>query len=166
MKIQNAPQDIATSYSKIIEEGIECLRNNTWQGNTLEQQIWDEIGTKDYDLADSLTSLYTYEIALRAAEQNIMPIDNVYFQSLVVRMAYNAITNADEFVSIVQHSFFDEKTVQKLIDMAAMAVVWNKNFDVDEFMYFQQRDANYLQYLYCSCERHAGRVLSHPELSK
>lgn len=73
----------------------------------------------------------TISLASEAVEQiakDTIPHSNPYWQSLVVRMAYNALANHDEFVAICEQGNQSQKDVQRMIDTAIGAVLQNPDF--------------------------------------
>lgn len=129
----------------------------------IEAELWDiaKLFPETYDTIDHITDgLFQYEAALIEIGKGNIPADNVYYQALVVRLAYNAITNIDGFAWIVANSRFTEQDIQTMIDLAASQVVWHKNFEIDERLTMEGEQAGYLQYVYCSCKLHNCKVLS------
>lgn len=104
-----------------------------------EKRIWDEIGIYDHDLADKLTDTVGYEAALVQISEDKIPHDNLYWQTLVIRTAYNMITNIEEFIYICEHSRFSQEEVQQMIDLAVGAVLSNPKFCIDNFNTYSQR---------------------------
>lgn len=104
-----------------------------------EKRIWDEIGIYDHDLADKLTDTVGYEAALVQISEDRIPHDNLYWQTLVIRTAYNMITDIEEFVYICEHSRFSQEEVQKMIDLAVGAVLSNPKFCIENFNTYSQR---------------------------
>lgn len=98
-----------------------------------EKQIWRKIGSVDYALADQLTNEYPFEAALVCIERGQIPADNPEWQRLVVSLAYNAITNTEEFESCIEHSRFSVADVQRMLDLAAGAVTQHPNFRLTGF---------------------------------
>lgn len=105
---------------------------NQLQDNA-EKQIWRTIGPVDYDLADELTNEYPYEAALVCIERGEMPLDNYEWQQLVVRLAYNAISDIEQFQSLIAHSRFSVEDVQQMLDLAAATVLKHPNFSITGF---------------------------------
>lgn len=104
-----------------------------------EKRIWDEIGIYDHDLADKLTDTVGYEAALVQISEDKIPHDNLYWQTLVIRTAYNMITNIEEFIYICEHSRFSQEEVQQMIDLAVGAVLSNPKFCIENFNTYSQR---------------------------
>ena len=104
-----------------------------------EKRIWDEIGIYDHDLADKLTDTVGYEAALVQISEDKIPHDNLYWQTLVIRTAYNMITNIEEFIYICEHSRFSQEEVQQVIDLAVGAVLSNPKFCIENFNTYSQR---------------------------
>lgn len=98
-----------------------------------EKQIWRKIGSVDYELADELTNEYPYEAALICIERGQLPLDNYEWQQLVVRLAYNAISDTEEFESCIAHSRFSADDVQRMLDLAASQVLKHPNFNLAGF---------------------------------
>jgi hypothetical protein len=101
--------------------------------NGAEEKIWREIAPIDYDLADNLVSEYPYEAALVCIERGEIPADNPEWQRLVVSLAYNAISNHEQFVSLIEHSRFSIEDVQRMLDLAAGEVLKHPNFSLAGF---------------------------------
>jgi hypothetical protein len=106
---------------------------------TGEDEIWSAIGHLDYDLADQLTDVFYYEAALVCIERGDLPLDNPAWQALVVRLAYNAITDADNFAYIIEHSRFSVSDVQRMLDLAAGAVLQHPNFQLTGFQHISPK---------------------------
>ena len=149
-----------TEYNQVIDEHAPNLI--TGQTREIESQLW-KLATdqQSYDSIDYVTDgVYYYEAALVEIAKGNIPAENIYFQSLIVRLAYNAITNVEEFAWIVANSRFTEKDIQQMIDLAASMVVWHKNFEIDTYLTVEGEHAGYLQYVYCGCKLHNCKVLS------
>lgn len=149
-----------TGYNQVIDEHSQNLI--TGKTREIESELW-KLATdqQSYDSIDYVTDgVYYYEAALVEISKGNIPAENIYFQSLIVRLAYNAITNVEEFAWIVANSRFTEKDIQQMIDLAASMVVWHKNFELDSHLTVEAEHASYLQYLYCSCKLHNCKVLS------
>ena len=98
-----------------------------------EEKIWREIAPIDYNLADELVSELPYEAALVCIERGEIPSHNPEFQRLVVSLAYNAISNYENFVSLIEHSRFSIEDVQRMLDLAAGEVLKHPNFSLAGF---------------------------------
>ena len=107
--------------------------------NGAESQIWREIGSVDFDLADELVSEYPYEAALVCIERGEIPADNPEWQRLVVSLAYNALTDFEEFESLIEHSRFSVSDVQQMLDLAAGAVMQHPNFRLTGFQHISPK---------------------------
>ena len=92
----------------------------------LAMQVEAESGSVDYEIGMKVE-------AVKSIKAQTMPHDNAYWRELVVRMAYNAITNADEFAQIVRGSKYSVKDVQRMIDAAMISVLQHGNFQLDGF---------------------------------
>lgn len=101
--------------------------------NGAEEKIWRNIGSIDYDLADELVSEFPYEAALVCIDRGIIPADNPEWQRLVVSLAYNALTNIEQFEALIAHSRFSVADVQQMIDLAATEVLKHPNFRITGF---------------------------------
>jgi hypothetical protein len=66
--------------------------------------------------------------ALEVIKGDAIPHSNPYWQALVVRLAYNAITSADEFADMVRSGKFTAEEVQRMLDLAAGAVLNGNQF--------------------------------------
>jgi hypothetical protein len=66
--------------------------------------------------------------ALEVIKGDAIPHSNEYWQALVVRLAYNAITSADEFADMVRSGKFTAEQVQQMLDLAAGAVLNGSQF--------------------------------------
>lgn len=123
-----------STYQDIVAEAAaDLLLEGNINHHLTERRIWREIGTTDHNLADALTDCYQYEAALLLINAQTIPHTNKYFQEIVVRLAYNALTNADEFAYIVEHSKFTIKEVQRMVDLAAGAVLQHPHFKTVAF---------------------------------
>jgi hypothetical protein len=79
------------------------------------------------------TTIESSEEALAVIKSNSIPHGNAYWQGLVVRLAYNAITNADEFANMVKSGNFTQAEVQRMIDLAVGAVLSSNQFTLTGF---------------------------------
>lgn len=70
------------------------------------------------------------EEALVVINSGSIPHDNAYWQALVVRTAYNAITNVEEFANMVRSGNHTQAEVQRMIDLAVGAVLSNPDFQL------------------------------------
>jgi hypothetical protein len=150
-----------TGYNQVIDQYSADLVIG--RQTDIEKQLFAQLATdaQSYDSIDYVTDgVYFYEACLVEIAKGNIPTDNIYFQALVVRLAYNAITDIEEFAWIVANSRFTEKQIQEMIDLAASTVVWHKNFQIDTYLTVQAEQASYLQYLYCGCNCHQNKVLS------
>lgn len=64
--------------------------------------------------------------------QNI-PTQNEYWQQMVVRLAYNAITENDALITAAKQAGLTPFDVQKIIDHALFTILGNQNFKLDTF---------------------------------
>lgn len=126
--------ELDITYKEIVNE----LTTTNNYANA-EKRIWDEIGIYDHDLADKLTDTVGYEAALVQISEDRIPHDNLYWQTLVIRTAYNMITDIEEFIYICEHSRFSQEEVQKMIDLAVGAVLSNPKFCIENFNTYSQR---------------------------
>jgi len=79
---------------------------------------------------------YTITLSIEATEsitKDSIPHLNQYWQSLVVRTAYDAITNVEEFANICRNSKHTQEEVQRMIDLAVGAVLSNPRFSITGF---------------------------------
>ncbi len=88
--------------------------------------------------AEALNGKIDYEIGIKteAVEQinnDTIPHQNAYWQSLVVRTAYSAITDVEEFANICRNSPHTQEQVQRMIDVAVGAVLSNPRFTITGF---------------------------------
>jgi hypothetical protein len=98
-----------------------------------EEKIWREIAPIDYNLADELVSELPYEAALVCIQRGEIPAENPEWQRLVVSLAYNALSNHEQFVSLIEHSRFSVEDVQEMLDLAAAHVLKHPNFNLAGF---------------------------------
>jgi len=70
--------------------------------------------------------------ALETIKRDEIPHSNQYWQALVVRLAYNAITSADEFADMVRSGNFTAEEVQRMLDLAAGAVLNGNQFRLQD----------------------------------
>ena len=132
-------KDLDISYQEIVNRTAACLQQGMKNNPTGEAEIWSAIGHLDYDLADQLTDVFYYEAALVCIEEGNIPHDNPKWQELVVRLAYNALTDADNFAYIVEHSRFSVADIQKMLDLAAGAVLQHPNFRLTGFQHISPK---------------------------
>ena len=123
-----AIKELDITYQQIVEAYV--LSDYTINA---ERRIWDEIGTVHPYLADGLTDVYQYEAALWAIENNMIPHNNAAWQQIVIRLAYNALTDLEEFKYFLQYSNRTVEEVQRLIDTAMFVILGNRNFKLDTF---------------------------------
>lgn len=79
---------------------------------------------------------YTITLSIQATEsitKDSIPHLNAYWQSLVVRTAYDAITDIEEFANICRNSKHSQEEVQRMIDIAVGAVLSNPRFSITGF---------------------------------
>jgi hypothetical protein len=72
------------------------------------------------------------EEALEVIKSGSIPHSNEYWQALVVRLAYNAITNVEEFVNMVRSGKHTAEQVQQMLDLAAGAVLSGNQFHLQD----------------------------------
>lgn len=122
-------KDLAITYMEIVEEYVA----SDYTSNA-ERRIWDTIGKVSYDYADALTDIYRYDAAIYAIENGKIPHNNPAWQELVVRLAYNAIHDAEAFAYYLEHTpMFDRDHIQKMLDLAAFTILAHKNFTLQKF---------------------------------
>jgi len=125
-------KELNITYQEIVDEYVY-----TGDGAKAEKRIWDEIGIYDWDLADKLTDSVGYEWALVQLAQDKIPHDNLYWQTLVIRTAYNLITDIEQFIYICEHSRFTQEEVQRMIDLAVGAVLSSPRFCIENFQTYE-----------------------------
>ena len=79
---------------------------------------------------------HTISLSIQATQsitQDTIPHLNPYWQSLVVRTAYAAITDIEEFANICRNSKHTQEEVQRMIDLAVGAVLSNPRFTIQGF---------------------------------
>lgn len=96
-----------------------AIANNAMGQEALDNQIDYEIGIKTE--------------AVEAISNDTIPHANPYWQSLVVRTAYDAITNVEEFANICRTGNKTQEEVQRMIDIAVGAVLSNPRFSIAGF---------------------------------
>ena len=116
-------KELDIDYQQIVDKTADCLQQGMSNNPDAESQIWSQIGAIDYDLADQLTDVFYYEAALVCIERGEMPTDNPAWQTLVVKLAYNAIADADNFAYIIERSRFDQAEIQKMLDLAMCSIL-------------------------------------------
>lgn len=121
-------KELDITFQEIVDEYI-----STQDAVKAEHRIWNEIGIFDLDLADHLVDTYSYEAALVQLENDQIPHKNLYWQTLVIRTAYNMITDVEEFAYICEHSRFTQQKVQRMIDLAVGAVLSNPEYVITGF---------------------------------
>lgn len=107
--------------------------------NGAEEEIWRDIAPIDYNLADSLVSELPFEAALVCIERGEIPADNPEWQRLVVSLAYNAISDTENFEALIEHSRFSVADVQRMLDLAAGAVLQHPNFKLTGFQHISPK---------------------------
>jgi hypothetical protein len=80
-------------------------------------------GPIDYEIGEMVE-------AVASITNNTIPHNNPYWKSLVVRTAYDAITNVEEFANICRNSQYTQEQVQRMIDLAVGAVLSNDRFTI------------------------------------
>jgi hypothetical protein len=155
--VNESPEASQDAYKALIADIAENIVKG--EQAIYEKQLWEL--PLDIDLIDHLGEIPEYEAALVLIEQNIIPTDNFYFQSVVVRLAFNAIQDNTEFAWICENSRFTQQQVQAMIDLAANTVLWNENFALAEtykgsdLMYYYDKVPNLLGIRYngekCAC---------------
>ena len=131
-KIMGVYKELDITYQEIVDREADAMISGK-PFSDAEKQIWDSIGTFDHNLADELTDEYPYETALVCIERGQIPVDNEAWQKLVVRLAYNAITDTEEFQACIAHSRFTVQDVQHMLDLAIGAVLQHPNFRITGF---------------------------------
>lgn len=134
-EIMGIYKELDIDYQQIVDQEADRLIAGvkTPREQSGETKIWQTIAPIDYDLADSLVSQYPYEAALVCIERGEIPTDNPEWQRLVVSLAYNAITNTEQFESLTAHSRFSVADIQRMLDLAAGAVLQHPNFRLTGF---------------------------------
>jgi hypothetical protein len=132
-------KDAHIAYQDVVDRTADIMQAGSKFNPTGEDQIWSAIGHLDYDLADQLTDVFYYEAALVCIERGNLPLDNPAWQALVVRLAYNAITDADNFAYIIEHSRFSVSDIQRMLDLAAGAVLQHPNFQLTGFQHISPK---------------------------
>lgn len=137
--IYRAIVDIA-SANITNEKLVSVLSNSLWETHL------------DRDTVDHLDGIdFAWEAALVSISRGELPADNPYFQRLVVSLAYNAITNSNDFAWLVDNSRYTQQQIQEMIDLAANVVTTHPNFELngsETFEYGYNEKANHVQYLY------------------
>lgn len=156
MSLLTAPQETKDFYRNLTLEASKTMFTNEQQTWNQEATIWETIGEQNYDLADALTDVYTYESALHAIQNNLMPINNALFRQVVIGIAYNALLKNEDWEYLLEHSNFQISDIQKLIDMATIAIVQNENFSIQSFQHLQpMMQAKKVSETYaCTCKAH------------
>lgn len=136
------------------EHGTVVAHLLTWSDGELETQTYYSRGWAYWNFLDNFSD--EFEVANQAMELEAQagPIDfeigtqleaveaitndriphaNAYWKSLVVRTAYDAITNVEEFANICRNSEFTQEQVQRMIDLAVGAVLSNDRFTITGF---------------------------------
>jgi len=133
-----ATLELKTPHAERFDEIVDEFVTTGNYGNA-EKRIWDEIGIHDWNLADHLSDSLGYEWALVCLSQDVIPHDNLYWQTLVIRTAYNMITDIEQFIYICEHSRFTQQEVQRMIDLAVGAVLTNPKFNIENFQTVEGR---------------------------
>lgn len=99
----------------------------------------DDFASANQAMAEEATQNeidYTITLSIQATEsitKDSIPHLNPYWQSLVVRTAYAAITDIEEFANICRNSKHTQEEVQRMIDLAVGAVLSNPRYSVSGF---------------------------------
>lgn len=104
---------------------MDCFGDNFEQAN---EALQEEAQHGEIDHTISLSIQATQSIT-----QDTIPHLNPYWQSLVVRTAYDAITDIEEFANICRNSKHTQEEVQRMIDLAVGAVLSNPRFTIQGF---------------------------------
>ena len=113
---------------EVADDFYEALSEATWWGS---EYIKDLVhGEKSVLMADDL------QMASKTLDEldnnNVSTIDP-FWQRLVVSLAYNAITNASFFEQLATYSKRPLTDIQKMLDLAAGAVLQHPNFKLTGF---------------------------------
>ena len=85
----------------------------------------------DYLVPDHTISIQSE--AVNSLNNDTIPHNNPYWQNLVIRTAYSAITNVEEFAKLCKSGNFTQQEVQRMIDLAIGAVLQNPNYTITGF---------------------------------
>ncbi len=142
--VNESPEASQDAYKALVAGIAENLVKG--EQAIYEKALWEL--PLDIDLIDHLGEIPEYEAALVLIEQKIIPTNNFYFQSLVVRLAFNAIEDDIEFAWICENSRFTPEQVQELIDVACNTVLWNTNFALESMTERQQEKYIWVEQVY------------------
>lgn len=108
--------------------------SRAWAYWNFKDVMGDDFGLADYamllegDYIDHTINMA--EEALEVISSDSIPHSNEYWQALVVRLAYNAITNVEEFANMVRSGKHTAEEVQRMLDLAAGAVLNGNQFSL------------------------------------
>lgn len=110
---------------------------------------WNFIDSTSYDLkeADELMALEAQmmpngmvdgtitdaERVLLWLDHGLIPTQSEFWQRLVVSLAYNAITDSSFFEELAENTWHSTKEIQRMLDLAAGAVLQHPNFRLTGF---------------------------------
>ena len=77
--------------------------------------------------------------AIQSIEANQIPHDNPAWQQAVVALAYNAITDSKAFEYLIENSPVTVAQVQRMLDLAAGAVLQHPNFKLTGFQHISPK---------------------------
>jgi len=119
----------------------------TWKYYSRGWGFWnflDHTPEPNFELADEAMTTESYLLnhrgepdtriiseTLEAVKHNTLPHRNEYWQQLVVRLAYNAITEDDALIQAAKNAGLKPFDVQKIIDRAMIAILGNQNFRLE-----------------------------------
>lgn len=140
----NYQDEHGTVVAHIIEYNDDEINTSVFYSRGWAYWNFQDIFGDDFALAneameqEAASGQIDYEIGLKTEaveiiSKNSIPHANPYWQSLVVRTAYDAITNVEEFANICRNSDKTQEEVQRMIDMAVGAVLSNPRFSITGF---------------------------------
>lgn len=88
----------------------------------------EAMDTERYLFGDIDCTISVASEAVELISADTIPHTNPYWQMLVLRLAYGQITNSEEFNEILQHSNLTPEAIQRMLDLAAGAILQGTNF--------------------------------------
>jgi hypothetical protein len=97
----------------------------------LEAQMMPE-GMIDGTISDA-------ERVLLWLDHGYIPTESEFWQRLVVSLAYNAITDTNFFEDLADYTWHSAASIQKMLDLAAGAVLQHPNFQLTGFQHISPK---------------------------
>jgi hypothetical protein len=72
-------------------------------------------------------------------DHGYIPTESEFWQRLVVSLAYNAITDTNFFEGLADYTWHSAASIQKMLDLAAGAVLQHPNFQLTGFQHISPK---------------------------